>query len=46
MSLILFILALPLLIGAVLKGNLGQSLWLRLGGLMLVVGVVLRLFGL
>lgn len=46
MSLILIVLALPLLIGAALKGNPLQSLWFRLGGLMIAVGIGLRLFGL
>lgn len=46
MSLVLIVLALPLLIGAFLKGNALQSLWFRLGVVMVGIGVAFRLFGL
>lgn len=46
MSLVLIVLALPLLIGAALKGDVTQSLWFRLGVVMVVIGIAFRLFGL
>lgn len=45
MSYIVIVLALPLLIGAALKGGT-SSLWFRLGAVMVAVGIVLRLLGL
>lgn len=45
MSYILIVLALPPLIGSALKGGV-SSLWFRLGALMVIVGVLLRLLGL